>query len=152
MDRRRYKTWTKTPVGGTYYLAVILLDLILFVPLVSSGGSSILEPRGTSLVIGITIACLLVLLYSGAKRRERKHLEMHGSMETQLHEVSRTKKILEDFIFPPLSVWVITAAMGFAAGVGVDRIPSVRIIALTGISSLLMLLYPLARRACTYRR
>jgi hypothetical protein len=152
VERRGYTAWTKTPGGGTYYLAVILLDLILSVPLVSPSGLSIIKPRGTTMLVGIAIACLLVLLYVGAKRQERKYLKMHGSTEKEVYEASSTKKIIEDFIFPPAGVLVVTAVMWFAAGAGVDKILGARIVALTSILSLLTLLYPLAQRLCIYRQ
>ena len=153
MERRGFKAWTKTPGGGTYYFAVILLDLILFVHLVSPGGSSIIKPRGTTtLLIGIAFACLLVLSYLSGKHQERKYFKMHGSIENEVHEASRTKKIVEDLIFPPAGVLVITAVMWFAAGTRVDKVPGVRIIALTSILGLLTLLYPLAQRLRIYRQ
>lgn len=151
MERRGFIAWTKTPGGSTYYLAVLLLDLILFVPLVSPDGLSI-KPRGTTMLIGIAMVCLLVLLYTGAKRRERKYFGMHGSIEKEAYEASSTKKIIEDFVFPPAGVLIVSAVMWFAAGVGADKILGVRIIALISALSLLTLLYPLAQRLFIYRR
>jgi hypothetical protein len=150
VERRGYTAWTKTPGGGTYYLAVILLDLLFFIPLMSPNGLSTIKPSGTTMLISITFACSLVLTYIGAKLQERKYLKVHGPIEKEVYKASSTKKIIEDFIFPPAGVLVVSAVMWFAAGSGVDKILGVRIIALTCILSLLTLLYPLAQRLRLY--
>jgi hypothetical protein len=146
VERRGYTAWTKTPSGSTYYLAVILLDLIFFVPLMSPSGLSIIQPSATTMLIGIAFACLLVLTYLGAKHRERKYLKMHGPIEKEVYETCSTKKIIEDFVYPPASVLVLSAVMWFAGSGGVDKILGVRIFALTCVMMLLTLLYPLAQR------
>ena len=145
MERRGYKAWTKTPGGGTYYFAVILLDLMFFVPLMNPSGLSIIKPRPTML-IGIGFACLLVLTYMGAKHQERKYLKVNGPIEKEVYEVSSTRKVIEDFIYPPAGVLIISTIMWFAGNGGVDEILGVRITALTCIMMLLTLLYPLAQR------
>jgi len=145
VERRGNKAWTKTPGGSTYYLAVVLLDGIFFVPLMSPSGLSIIKPRPTML-IGIGFACLLVLLYIGAKHQERKYLKMHGPKEKEVYEASSTRKIIEDFIYPPAGVLIVSTVMWFAGNGGVDEILGERIIALTCIMMLLTWAYPLAQR------
>jgi hypothetical protein len=99
----------------------------------SPGGLSIIKPSGTTMLIGIAFACLLVLLHLGAKRQERKYLKMHGPIEKEVYEASSTKKIIEEFIYPPAGVLVVSAVMWFAGSGGVDKILGVRIIVLTCI-------------------
>jgi hypothetical protein len=145
VERRGYTAWTKTPTGGTYYIAVILLDIIFFIPLMSPSGLSSITLNRATVVIGSGVV-LLALTYWGTKLEERKYLKMHGSLEKDGDEASSTKKIIEDFIFPPTGVLIISAVMWWAANGGADKILGVRIIALTCILSLLTFLYPLTQR------
>ena len=151
MKRRGYTAWTKTPGGSTYYLGVILLDLMLFMALLSPSGFSIIKPGGNTVLIGGATVCLLVILYMGAKRRERKYLGLDGPLEREVYEASISKKIIEEFVFPPVGVLIVTALMWIGVGGGVNKILVEKMIVLGSVLSLLTLLYPLAQHLFSYR-
>lgn len=146
MKEPGYRAWTQTPGGGTYYLALILLTLVIGL---QSNSPSASISLGTARLTGLALAfvCLLVILYFGGKHEEKKHIKAGRVLEMNADQVSFARKMIEEFIFPPMSVLFVAAVEWFAGSGGV-QFPDGRIIVLICVTSLLTLFYPLARHLC----
>lgn len=149
MQEPGYRAWTKTPGGGTYYLALILLTLVIELQSTHSNSPSASIPLGTAKLTGLALVsvCSLVMLYFGSKHEEKKHIKAGRILEMSAAQISTAKKMTEEFIFPPMSVLFVAAVAWFAGSRGV-QFPDGRIMVLICVTSLLTLLYPLARHLC----
>jgi hypothetical protein len=150
MKQLNNTSWTKTRGGGTFYVTVLLFELLYCRILLKAAGASASGPTPISthtyLVLLIAGAFLLVLLYfgwgSGDKKRPPEAIPV--AKGNDVAQAFATRSILRNWIAPPISIFFIATVVWFG-GTGGFLPPNARTSVVLLSISLLTLIFPVFR-------
>jgi hypothetical protein len=141
-------SWTKTRGGSTFYVAVVLFELLYCGVQLNAAGASFLGATPISthtyLVLLAAGAFLLVLLYFGWSSADKKRsaAAVPVAKGNDVPEGFATRSLLRNWIAPPIS---ILATVVWVCGTGSFLLPNARILVLMLGISLLALIFPIFR-------
>jgi hypothetical protein len=143
-------SWTKTRGGSTFYVAVLLFELLYCGVQLNAAGASALGATPISthtyLVLLTAGAFLLVLLYFGWSSGDKKRspAAVPVAKGNDVTQGFATRSILRNWIAPPISIFFIATVVWFGA-TGSFLLPNARILVLMFGISLLTLIFPIFR-------